>query len=180
MTQLCLRNRQRARAIDLRLLRKITLGLLKDILQEPEFELGIHLVAASEMAQINETFLEHSGSTDVITFDYCQRAADILSAEKSQANREVALPTGCRQHVLHGEIFISIDDAVKQAREFQTTWQSELVRYIVHGILHLKDFDDLDSASRRKMKREENRLLAKLSRRFALGKLQRQPKIKNG
>jgi probable rRNA maturation factor len=152
MTQLCLRNRQRTRAIDLRLLRKITLCLLKEILHEAQFELGIHFLASKEMAMVNENFLNHKGSTDVITFDY--------------QNAEI----------LHGEIFISIDDAVKQAREFKTTWQSELVRYIVHGILHLKGFDDLVPAARRKMKREENRLLTELSRRFTLSKLRRQLK----
>jgi rRNA maturation RNase YbeY len=152
MTQLCLRNRQRTRAIDMRFLRKITLCLLKEILDEAQFELGVHLVASEEMAMVNENFLNHKGSTDVITFDY--------------QNTEI----------LHGEIFICIDDAVKQAREFKTTWQSELVRYVVHGILHLKGFDDLVPAARRKMKREENRLLRELSRRFSLGKLQRQLK----
>ncbi|MEO7297585.1 MAG: rRNA maturation RNase YbeY [Verrucomicrobiota bacterium] len=156
MTQLCLRNRQRTRKIDLRLLRKITLGLLKEILREPQFELGIHLVAAKEMAMVNENFLHHRGSTDVITFDYGQRAASM--------------------HLLHGEIFISIDDAVSQAKEFRATWQSELIRYVVHGILHLKGFDDLLPSARHKMKREENRLLTELSRRFTLSKLQRKLK----
>ena len=59
---LVLRNRQRTRATDLRLLRQITLFLLKEILSEPQFELGIHLVGADEMATLNETFLQHHGS----------------------------------------------------------------------------------------------------------------------
>ncbi|MEP6663542.1 MAG: rRNA maturation RNase YbeY, partial [Verrucomicrobiota bacterium] len=80
---------------------------------------------------------------------------------------------GATRHSLHGEIFISIDDAVKQAREFQTSWQSELVRYIIHGLLHLQGHDDLQPAARGKMKREENRFLKKLTEVFPLKKLRR-------
>lgn len=152
MSVLVLRNRQRTRSLDLRLLRKITRFLLKEILSQPEFELGIHLVAADEMAKVNETFLQHAGSTDVITFDYNE---DKIKNE------------------LHGEIFISINDAVKQAKEFHTTWQSELARYVVHGILHLQGFDDLDSISRKKMKRVESQTLKRLAKEFPLKQLQK-------
>ena len=43
---------------------------------------------------------------------------------------------------LHGEIFICVDEAVWQARKFRTSWQSEIVRYLVHGVLHLLGHDD--------------------------------------
>jgi rRNA maturation RNase YbeY len=67
---------------------------------------------------------------------------------------------------LHGEIFVCMDEAVAQARRFRTSWQSELVRYIVHGILHLRGFDDRRAAPRARMKREENRLVRELAARF--------------
>lgn len=153
MTLLSLRNRQRTRRVDLRLLRKVAIFCLKEIFEVREFELGIHLVAAEEMAGVNQTFLQHSGSTDVITFDHAET-----------------------KNVIHGEIFISIDDAVSQAKEFGTTWQLELVRYVVHGILHLRGFDDLNPVARKKMKREENRVVEELTRRFPLSKLQRPKK----
>jgi ssRNA-specific RNase YbeY (16S rRNA maturation enzyme) len=70
---------------------------------------------------------------------------------------------------------------VKQAREFGTTWQGELVRYVIHGLLHLCGHDDLMSAARSKMKREENRLLRETTKRFVLAKLEtRNPKRGNG
>jgi ssRNA-specific RNase YbeY (16S rRNA maturation enzyme) len=62
-------NRQQARKINSRLLKKIAGALLAD-LEIGEAELGINLVGADEMTLINETFLQHEGSTDVITFDY--------------------------------------------------------------------------------------------------------------
>ena len=52
---------------------------------------------------------------------------------------------------------------MKQAREFGTTWQSEVVRYVIHGLLHLRGHDDLKPAERRVMKREENRLLKRVA-----------------
>ena len=41
-----------------------------------------------------------------------------------------------------GKSFVCLDEAVRQARRFHTTWQSELVRYVVHGVLHLLGYDD--------------------------------------
>jgi probable rRNA maturation factor len=153
---LLIQNRQKAVRVDTRHLRVITTTLLKEILELKTFNLAIHLVGAAEMARINKTYLNHEGSTDVITFDYAE-----------------ASPPDPRPSTLsvHGEIFISTDDALTQARQFRTTWQSELARYIIHGILHLRGYDDLKPAPRRKMKREENRLLREVARRFPLSKL---------
>ena len=156
MTELVLRNRQRTRAVNSPLLRRVASVLLTDLLSLDRCGLAIHLVAAPEMARVNRQFFDHPGSTDVITFDYC--------GEPSPTSSQWPEP-------LHGEIFICIDDAVKQARQFRTTWQSELVRYLIHGVLHLIGYDDLSAADRRVMKREENRLLRILSRQFSLRQL---------
>ncbi len=73
----------------------------------------------------------------------------------------------------HGEIFISLDAAVSQAKRFRVTWQCELARYAIHGLLHLAGYDDLDRARRRTMKRAEDRLLGWVSRRFSVQGLAR-------
>jgi rRNA maturation RNase YbeY len=150
MSELLLRNRQRTRRVDATLLRRVARSLLVELLGVKHYELVVHLIATPEMAQINQTFLGHEGSTDVITFDY---------TEDTRTKR------------LHGEIFICLDDAVAQARQFHTVWQSELVRYLVHGVLHLLGYEDLKPAARRVMKREESRLLHELARRFPLRRL---------
>jgi probable rRNA maturation factor len=147
-------SRQRARKINRRLLKQITAALLADLKIE-KIELDIHLVATPEMTHLNEKFLRHAGSTDVITFDY-----SVPGDQTPDARRQ-----------LHGEIFVCVDEAVLQARKFGTSWQSETVRYIIHGILHLLGFDDSSAADRRKMKREENRRLRAIARRFPLSKL---------
>ncbi len=161
-------NRQRVRKINPRLLKKIANTLLAE-LEVEKAEIGICLVAALEMTRLNETFLKHKGSTDVITFDYgfgVPPSGGKFSKKSVRANRlKPELQT------LHGEIFICMDEAVLQARKFGTNWQSEIVRYLVHGILHLLGFDDSSANVRRKMKREENRWLREMIRRFPLSKL---------
>ncbi len=62
-------------------------------------------------------------------------------------------------------------------KKFKTNWQSEIVRYIVHGILHLLGHDDLRVAARRKMKREENRLVRLLAKKFSLAQIAWRSKI---
>jgi rRNA maturation RNase YbeY len=100
------------------------------------------------MAALNWKFLRHEGATDVITFDH---------AEKRKC--------------LHGELFICVDEAVLQANNFKTKWQSEIVRYIVHGVLHLIGHDDLTPELRQKMKRAENLLLRRLAKKFSLAQI---------
>ncbi len=73
--------------------------------------------------------------------------------------------------VLHAEIFVCVDEAVRQARRFHTTWQRELARYVVHGLLHLQGYEDSTATKRRRMKREEDRWLREVGRCFPLSKL---------
>ena len=153
---LTLRNRQRLRRVDPRLLRQIVQALLGETWPGGSFDLAIYVVAAPEMTRLNETFLRHKGPTDVITFSYAEAGG-----------RGSCLCPG----LLHGEIFVCADEAVSQARRYHTTWQSELVRYIVHGVLHLLGHDDLQSRGRARMKKAEDGLLRQLARRFDFERL---------
>ena len=167
-------NRQRVRKINLRLLKKIADALLTE-LEIKKAEIGICLVAAPEMTRLNETFLKHKGSTDVLAFDYRDSVGQASSLSHSKIpkvrDRQDTYPT------LYGEISVCLDEAVLQARKFSTNWQSEVVRYLVHGVLHLVGFDDSSAGARRRMKRAEGRLLCRLSRRFSLAQLSRQAKM---
>lgn len=156
--ELTICNRQRARRVDTRLLRQVTTELLVHVLSLESVTLGITLVGAAEMARVNWQFLQHEGSTDVITFDHSEN--QISRRKSATVRREI-----------NGELFICIADAVAQARSFRTTWPTELVRYIVHGVLHLLGHDDHGAPARRRMKREENRLVRMLAGRFAFCKL---------
>jgi probable rRNA maturation factor len=150
-------NRQSAAPVNVHRLRGLAQLLMNEILKLNNFTLGICLVDSPEMARLNETFLHHPGSTDVITFDYSRA---LLAASPANERR------GSPVETLDGEIFICIDEAMAFARRFRTTWQKELARYVVHGVLHLCGYDDLHPRDRRLMKREENQLLRELSRRL--------------
>jgi probable rRNA maturation factor len=142
-------NRQRARRLDRKLIKQLATAVFND-LGVQQAELGLHFVSAKEMARVHKQFMNIAGSTDVITFDHGSKPPKMI----------------------HGEIFISVEDAIAQARAFKTTWQSEVARYVIHGILHLLGFDDIDSAARAKMKREENRLVKKIEKQFDLRALE--------
>ena len=155
--ELTFTNLQRTKPINRGQLREITEAALGE-LGITGWNLTFYLVSARKMAEINEGHLRHEGPTDVITFDY----SDLPRPQTRDARPR-----------LLGEIFICTDVAITQAREFRTTWQSEIVRYIVHALLHLCGYDDLKPAARRKMKRHENRLARKLERQFKFAQFSR-------
>ncbi len=144
-----LRNHEHSVRLDLRLLRRIARTFLLEILDRPRFDLEIHIVGVDEIIRLNETYLRHRGVTDVIAFDY----------------------TDSPDAGLQGEIYICLPEARAQARRFHTTWQSELVRYFVHAVLHLAGYDDRTSAKRRTMKRAEDNALARLQTLYSLNKI---------
>jgi len=169
MCEVSVRNRDRGYRIDLELVKAVALDLLRRSPWHPEeavpygFELGIEFLPSGSMAQVNQNHLGHAGSTDVITFDYGR------------------IPGSDSARTLHcGEIMICPEVAVAQGRQFGTTWQTELARYLIHGILHLHGYDDQTPQARRVMKRAESRLLRETLARFAirgLGVKRRSPKV---
>ena len=167
---LSFQNRQRTRPLNLPLLRRITRHVLEMELAVPAYELGFQFVEPEKMAQVNQQFLQHEGSTDVITFDHAAPGAPVPGpvrgcSPSEQAGSETGAP------MLHGEAFICVADAVEQAREYGTTWPAEVVRYVIHALLHLRGHDDLQPAARKIMKREENRLMRLVAAKFPLREL---------
>ena len=134
----------KARGLNLPLLRRITEGLLDQLFPGRSPEISTYFVASRKMALLNEKYLGHEGPTDVITFDYGEDG---------------------------GEIFICPDVALVQAKEFGTTPQLELVRYIVHGLLHLKGYDDRNTKDRAQMKTAEDKWVRWTVARFACDKV---------
>lgn len=101
-------------------------------------EIDIAIVNDEQMATINQQFLNHQGTTDVITFD--------LSNEM--------LENG-----VCGEIVICCDVAAREADERKLTTQRELLLYITHGLLHLLDYDDTKLRPRTRMHARQEELL---------------------
>lgn len=93
------------------------------------------------MQKINRESLAHDFVTDVITFD--------LTVKK------LSIKNKC----LDGEIVICPDVALQQSKEYNNSFDKELMLYIVHGIAHLCGYDDQTVAQQKKIRREEARLL---------------------
>lgn len=88
---------------------------------------------------MNRQYLKHDYYTDIITFDYCE--GDLLS----------------------GDLFISLDTVRSNAELFGKTYEEELHRVIIHGILHLVGINDKGPGEREIMEAAENKALALLS-----------------
>ncbi len=100
--------------------------------------LEINFVSSETIVAVNRKFLKHNYSTDIITFDY--------STERNN---------------LDVEIFISLPDAIKNSILFRVSVDNELLRLVVHGILHLIGYNDTNKGERKAMKKEEDRLVKK-------------------
>ena len=115
--------------------------LIKSLSVELNFlvsNLEINFISGEYIHAINKSYLKHDYTTDIITFNYSDSLQQI-----------------------DGEIFISIDDALSNSKKFRVTLSDELVRLVIHGILHLLGYDDQNLTDKKIMKRLENKLLSK-------------------
>lgn len=87
---------------------------------------------------VNREFLEHDYYTDIITFDYTTRTR------------------------VNGDIFISIDTVKSNAEQVGTSYEQELHRIIIHGLLHLTGQADKTPETKAVMTEKENKALSKL------------------
>lgn len=88
--------------------------------------------------RVNQQFLGHDYYTDVITFDYSSGS------------------------VISGDIFISLDMVKHNAKQVGTIFVEELMRIMIHGVLHLTGQGDKTPESKSQMTEKENLALAKL------------------
>ena len=162
---LTVRSRQASHPVDAWRLRRLAKWALAetDPGKAVDFDahaLGVFLVDEAEMARANWEHLRHEGATDAITLDYGDQAG-----------------TTPKSGPLLGEIFICPVVAEAFAREHGTTWPEEVARYLIHGILHLRGYDDRDATRRKRMKREENRLMREASECFPLSRLAKRGRV---
>ena len=82
--------------------------------------------------QINVEYLNHDTLTDIITFDYTE------------------------DNVLSSDIFISIERVSDNANDFGVTFETELLRVMAHGILHLCGYKDKTEEDSQQMRKKED------------------------
>ena len=99
-----------------------------------------------KILEVNRQYLKHDYYTYIITFDYC----------------DDALLTG-KKDTIAGDLFISLDTVRSNAEQQGTTYEEELHRVIIHGVLHLCGINDKGPGEREIMEAAENKALAMLS-----------------
>ena len=92
-----------------------------------------------KIIEINRRYLQHDYYTDIITFDYSEGL------------------------VISGDIFISLDTVRSNSQMYNVSFEEELYRVIIHGILHLCGMTDDSAAEKKEMREAENRALELLN-----------------
>ena len=95
-------------------------------------DINIIFCSDNYILDVNIKYLGHDYFTDIITFDYCEK--DVLS----------------------GDLFVSIDSVRENAGFYGTSFEDELNRVIVHGILHLIGYDDHTEEEVKQMRAKKN------------------------
>ncbi len=91
-----------------------------------------------KIIEVNRQFLNHDYFTDIITFDYS------------------------RGRMVSGDMFISLDTVLSNSELVGATYERELLRVIIHGVLHLCGINDKGPGEREIMESFENQALALL------------------
>ncbi|MBM6993000.1 MAG: rRNA maturation RNase YbeY [Prevotella sp.] len=99
-------------------------------------QVGYMFVSDEKILEVNNEYLGHDYYTDIITFDYDEG------------------------DVINGDIVISLDTVRSNAELFGKTYDDELHRVIIHGILHLCGINDKGPGERKIMEAHENEALA--------------------
>ena len=109
-----------------------------------------------ELHQMNIEYLDHDTLTDIITFDL----RDEGSPADSSVEANVTLPhtttsKSARPSPLEGECYISVDRVADNAVGFGESPQQEMLRVMLHGLLHLCGLGDKTAAQQRAMRQAE-------------------------
>ena len=99
-------------------------------------DISIIFCSDNYILDVNMRYLQHDYFTDIITFDYCE---------------------GDR---LPGDLFISVDSVRENALYYGTTFEDELNRVMVHGVLHLIGYDDHTEEEKKVMRSKEDYYLS--------------------
>ena len=120
--------------IDLKFLEKFAKKVLK-LVKLNIHELSIGVVCDARMKSINKKYRKHNKTTDVLTFDYGKE---------------------------QGEIIICLNQAKRQAKKAKRQHAEEMEMLLLHGILHLKGYDDQTAEEYQTMTKKQNQVLRKL------------------
>lgn len=119
------------------------ISFLLDDLKVSTNEIIFHFVSEAKICALHKEFFNDPSSTDCITFP-------------------IDPPNEKKAFHLLGEAFVCPKTALKYAQNHRINPLEELTRYVIHCLLHLLGYDDIQVEERAKMKRKENLCLKKL------------------
>jgi len=100
-------------------------------------ELSFIFCSDNYLLNMNKKYLKHNYYTDVITFDYCEN------------------------NIVSGDVFISVDRIKENALTYKSSFDKELQRVMIHGVLHLVGYKDKTETQQKEMRDKENLYLNK-------------------
>jgi len=109
-------------------------------------EVSLLLTNDKEIQNLNKIFRKFDSPTDVLAFSM------------SEGSNSFSLPQEIGEYLL-GDIIISIETAKKQAKLLGHSLEQELTVLLIHGLLHLLEYDHIEREDSEKMKAEEERIL---------------------
>lgn len=132
--------------IDVEAMHRLAVAVLRAEGAESPLELGIVITTDDEVHALNLEYLGHDYKTDVISFGMQGEGAEEFI---TPAERPAYL----------GDVVISYDRACEQALEYRHTSQLEVATLLVHGLLHLLGYNDLEDADRAHMHARQDELV---------------------
>ncbi len=111
------------------------------------YAISISFTGDSEITVLNEERLGRTGPTDVIAFDLSEEGLPI-------------------DHV--GDVYISVDTARENAGKYGVTLGEELLRLVIHGVLHVLGYTDSDSRDRARMEQVQESMVKRFSSKLKL------------
>ena len=121
-------------------------------------ELGLVIVGQEKIHELNSKYLGKDEPTDVIAFSMLPEPAGGELTEKDLP--PFATPPNGISHL--GEVIISYPQTVLQAEDQHHSVQKEITILIIHGILHLLGYDDLEPELRQQMRTREAEILSNI------------------
>ena len=150
-----IRNLQRSKSLNLRKVRK-DLAKALVLLGLGNAELSLLFVGRRRMKQLNTAYRGIPRETDVLSFPMTEEGwAPFASPHASH----------CEPFIMLGDIVVSVPKVTEQAKNYRTTFHVELLRLLIHGLLHLIGYDhEADKRTRLKMEKKEKELFHALQR----------------
>lgn len=136
-------NRQNNVRINKKEIGRVAKAALRQLGLPEESVVSLSLVSPAEIKKINKLYFGRNSFTDVIAIEPGGQRTDIY------------------KHYI-GDIVICPDIARSNSKRFNTSVKKEIALYIIHGILHLSGYNDINKKRRLMMQRKEKEILNKL------------------